>query len=91
MFSVMIFYQMSVITKTRGTTWNSEVFPPKYTAFQLESEIFHFPDGDGNKCGMGDVCQNLRPILNPKVNPLKIHTSYITFITCGYLNKIKVV
>ena len=71
MISVMIFYQTSVITKMRETTWNSEVLPPKYTAFQLESVISHFPDGDGNKCGMGDVCQNLRPILNPKVNPFK--------------------
>ena len=36
---------------------NSEIQPSKFAAFQLKSENPHLNDGNGNKCGIGNVCQ----------------------------------
>ena len=54
---VEIFVQMSAITKIRETARNSEILPPNFAAFQLESKDSHFINGNINKCQMGDVCQ----------------------------------
>ena len=69
---------MSAIAKIRETARNSEILPPKFAAFQLESKDSHFINGNIYKQVPDGRClSDLKPILNPKVNPIKIHNPNI--------------